>query len=70
MDRRSAATSLVFAWPDIDVSWAMLCTSLVAELRMSINAFARRYRRAARPLLRIENGGSRWDWASLIWNSA
>jgi hypothetical protein len=70
MDRRSASTLVVFTWPDIDASWAMLCTSLVAELRMSISAFARRYRRAARPLLWIENGGSRWDSASLIWNSA
>jgi hypothetical protein len=70
MYRRSASTLLVFAWPDIDVSRAMLCTSLVAELRMPVSAFARRYRRAARPLLWIENGGSRWDSASLIWNSA
>jgi hypothetical protein len=48
MDRRSASTLLVFAWPDIDVSWAMLCTSLVAELRMSISAFARRQLRGIR----------------------
>ena len=50
MDRRSASTLLVFAWPDIDVSWAMLCTSPVTERRMPFSAFARRYRRAARPL--------------------
>jgi len=50
MDRRSASTLLVFAWPDIDVSWAMLCTAPVTERRMPVSAFARRYRRAARPL--------------------